>query len=576
MLAHEREHARRRDPLVQWLAAFNRCIFWFNPLAWWLERRLAMLAEEVCDNAVVARGHDPQEYSEYLLHQARAIQLADARLPLAGSTMGQGSLSKRISRLLEARPTFELNRRRAAAATALCAFAITALTACQLGRVEQAAPGQPTMNELEHRQAALSKQYGDRWKEVMRRARALTPEEVQPLLAKLKANPEDQDTYWTLLRYYESKGIVKDRGALWLWYIEHHPGSKLLSGNINPQYDPEGYVRGKALWQAHLKRPGATAEIYQRAADFLEGGDRQLAESVLRDGQKAYPADPRWASALGRHYARALLGFGETTPEQRALRTVSAQEAQSSYVRDVRLRLAESNDASVLALTARELLIWSRRPRTDGENADLDAQRLARTYVERALSIEPESKAANVMKALIAESERDLRAVELMKMSPTELEGITDTDRILLILSQLRRPWMQKPEEAEAKARELLDLAARNQSTALYGDAVFEANLILGKTALRRGEKRAAARYLIEAAGTPGSDRIWRGNIEMNLPRALVDWGERSVAAEFLERMAPKTVRSKELLGCAAEIRKGVNPDLRPTMSYMGCTQGPC
>jgi BlaR1 peptidase M56 len=33
VLTHELEHARRRDPLVQWLALLNRAIFWFHPLA---------------------------------------------------------------------------------------------------------------------------------------------------------------------------------------------------------------------------------------------------------------------------------------------------------------------------------------------------------------------------------------------------------------------------------------------------------------------------------------------------------------------------------------------------------------
>ncbi len=561
VLAHEREHARRRDPLVQWLAALNRCLFWFHPLAWWLERRLAMLAEEACDSAVVARGHDPRDYSEYLLHQARAIQLVGGRLPLAGSTMGEGSLSKRISRLLEARPVVELSRRRAAVATALCVFAITALTACQLGRVEKAAPGQPTMNELQHRQAAESMQFEAERKALVERARALTPEEAAALLAILKKNPEDRKTYLTLVRYYELKGIVKERGALWLWYIEHRPGGRILPGDINPQYDREGYVRGKGLWLAHLKRPGASAEIYQRAADFLEGGDKPLAESVLTAGRKTFPNDPRWARAFGMHYFRVL---------------IDAQEAQSPYGQKVRAQLAKSSDAGTLAQTAGLLLFASNPYGRDVKGTSSDASQLARTLVDRAASIEPSSSHVKRAKFLLAWFEVNNKAMQLARMSPAELATVPGSDRMMLILSQLRRPWMQKPEETETKARELLDLAARNQSAALYGDAVFEANLILGKAALRRGEKRTAAQYLLAAAGTPGSDWIRGGNIEMNLPRALIDWGERSVVAEFLDRMAPKTVRSKELRDWAAEIRKGVNPDLRPTMGYMGCTQGPC
>ena len=33
VLIHEDEHARHRDPMVQWLALLNRAIFWFHPLA---------------------------------------------------------------------------------------------------------------------------------------------------------------------------------------------------------------------------------------------------------------------------------------------------------------------------------------------------------------------------------------------------------------------------------------------------------------------------------------------------------------------------------------------------------------
>src|SRR5260370_42206188 len=67
VLTHEGEHARRRDSLVQWLALLNRALFWFHPVAWWLERHLSALAEEACDNVALERGHNPREYAEYLI-----------------------------------------------------------------------------------------------------------------------------------------------------------------------------------------------------------------------------------------------------------------------------------------------------------------------------------------------------------------------------------------------------------------------------------------------------------------------------------------------------------------------------
>ena len=104
VLTHENEHVRRRDPFVQSLALLNRAAFWFHPLAWWIERQLSVLAEEACDAAVLASGHDPFEYSEYLMDLARAMQQAGARLNFAGMTMPGVSLPRRIRRILEDAP----------------------------------------------------------------------------------------------------------------------------------------------------------------------------------------------------------------------------------------------------------------------------------------------------------------------------------------------------------------------------------------------------------------------------------------------------------------------------------------
>jgi beta-lactamase regulating signal transducer with metallopeptidase domain len=41
VLAHEEEHARRRDTLVAAIALVNRAIFWFHPLAWCCSGRSA-------------------------------------------------------------------------------------------------------------------------------------------------------------------------------------------------------------------------------------------------------------------------------------------------------------------------------------------------------------------------------------------------------------------------------------------------------------------------------------------------------------------------------------------------------
>jgi len=50
ILAHEVSHVRRHDAAINFAARLNRAIFWFHPLAWWLERKLAVTAEHACDD----------------------------------------------------------------------------------------------------------------------------------------------------------------------------------------------------------------------------------------------------------------------------------------------------------------------------------------------------------------------------------------------------------------------------------------------------------------------------------------------------------------------------------------------
>ncbi|HTS27316.1 MAG TPA: M56 family metallopeptidase [Bryobacteraceae bacterium] len=141
VLSHEQEHARRRDPMVQWLALFNRAIFWFHPLAWVLERRLSALAEEACDTAVLAAGYDPFDYTRYLLEMAQSVARSGARIQVLGMGMPGSFLAKRIRRILDVRPHPRLARPRMICAAIACA-AVSAVFAVSV--VDRRAPVQTT------------------------------------------------------------------------------------------------------------------------------------------------------------------------------------------------------------------------------------------------------------------------------------------------------------------------------------------------------------------------------------------------------------------------------------------------
>lgn len=559
VLTHEREHVRRRDPLVQWLAVLNRSIFWFHPLAWWLARKLSDLAEEVCDAAVLRRGHTPTDYAGYLIELARSIERAGARVSLMGTSIGGGTLACRIRRILEARPLPPLSRARAIIAAALCLFLVIVLLACRPEQPSTLVQGQPSMNELMHRRAAEREQGEKRRQAVMDEVQKMTPAQARALEAELKTNPQDRDKLIRLVRYYQYRLSGQGFSAITLWYIEHEP-TMPWSWNIDPAWDRAGYERGKKLWLAQLEKPGAGAAIYRNAAAFLEGGDKPLAEEVLLAAQKAHPNED-WVMPLGRHYAQALLGSTGPLAEFNVVRTLSMKEAHGEYAQSVRAQLAASNDPRLLRQTAQWLWSWGSRFLYRKENPlDFDVRALAKAYHERALALEPDPLAAVSLKLQLEETETSLR---LRNLPP---EQLSQAEKMKLLCYQLRHAVgpQKNPDEPEAKARELLALAAQNPNEPEYGNAIFFANMMLGQAAIRRGEKQQAARHLLAAAEAPPTDRLRYGYIDMTFARQLVDWGERAAVAQFLDRCARFNRRGKELAEWAAQLRQGLNPDLTP------------
>jgi beta-lactamase regulating signal transducer with metallopeptidase domain len=107
VLAHEGAHVRRRDGLIAALAAVNRCVFWFHPLAWMLERKLALLAEQACDEYCVAAMGDRQRYAHLLLEMALVVDGSQGRLRRHALTMAAASyIRQRIDSLLQEGRTF--------------------------------------------------------------------------------------------------------------------------------------------------------------------------------------------------------------------------------------------------------------------------------------------------------------------------------------------------------------------------------------------------------------------------------------------------------------------------------------
>ncbi len=67
ILAHEVQHALRRDNLAAAMHMVVEAIFWFHPLVWWMGSRLVEERERACDEEVLQLGNPPQIYAESIL-----------------------------------------------------------------------------------------------------------------------------------------------------------------------------------------------------------------------------------------------------------------------------------------------------------------------------------------------------------------------------------------------------------------------------------------------------------------------------------------------------------------------------
>ena len=102
VLAHELSHVVRKDAWTRALAAMHRSIFWFSPLAWWLERHLAVLAEQASDDAALHAGADRVFYAEVLLDFFEDMRSAVGRVRWEGVGMTHGKQAHaRVDRILD-------------------------------------------------------------------------------------------------------------------------------------------------------------------------------------------------------------------------------------------------------------------------------------------------------------------------------------------------------------------------------------------------------------------------------------------------------------------------------------------
>ena len=135
VLCHELAHVRRGDWLALIAAEFLRAVYWFNPLAWMVAKRLRDESERACDDEVMAQGVEGTDYAAELLALARILNAERPGWVTAPAMARRSSLERRVTAMV----TSNVNRQPIGRAPRVLTFAMIFAMAVIVGGFTTAA-----------------------------------------------------------------------------------------------------------------------------------------------------------------------------------------------------------------------------------------------------------------------------------------------------------------------------------------------------------------------------------------------------------------------------------------------------
>jgi len=352
VLAHEMAHVQRDDAGTLFLASLATCLFWFNPLSWFLQRQLAALAEEACDEAVISRESSPFEYANYLIDFASDVQLAGAL-----AITGNSRLKRRIERLFAETPHLHKGRK-------LISVLAIVLFVPALYLAAAAGPQQAQTPPLWPRENVT----------------ALSGDDVAKLESDLRAKPESLELRIELLAYYSAKGEEQPFANHMLWFIQQHPDLGTLSMaqgmfNMFGALSDESRARIQQAWDQAVALHPHSAPTLANAAEFLRTTNPERALDLLRQAESLEP--DQYGYQIASIYAAAETEALHPGTKLNNIHMSSETEAA------LRTELASSRDPALLAATGYLLVSLSHAGSTDLQfQSGID-------LIQRAISLDP-------------------------------------------------------------------------------------------------------------------------------------------------------------------------------------------
>jgi tetratricopeptide (TPR) repeat protein len=304
-LIHEMAHVRRGDPQTAFLASFAVCLFWPNPLVYWLRRQLVALAEEACDEAAL-RDFMPEEYARILIEFATEVGPKGRRLAAASTVAVRRSLIKtRLERIFSI-------RREVHGSQPLLRFLLTAIFVPALYLAASA--------RFDRQQTAM----GTEQAAVISIA---TQQQADQLESQLLRDPENLNIRGALMAFYVNQGNESAFTPHLLWVINQHPEASIAAMRIYHRRDSPLHRLPDALaahasasgdyeliskaWDNAVNEHPNSADVVFHAGLFIERNDPRSALDLFTRAAALTPADSRaqagYLHAIAVIYAAAIM-----------------------------------------------------------------------------------------------------------------------------------------------------------------------------------------------------------------------------------------------------------------------------
>jgi hypothetical protein len=480
-----------------------------------------------------------------------------------------------------------------------------AIAACRQQSLPTLAEEQQAVQRVEARQRErtalnnVQRAKADRINPAGAKARMLTPAQAAGLEEELSKRPDEFEIRLELLQFYdywaqkagmEASGIVQLRRKHILWFIQSHPADDLCAspllfvntGPADPLADPEGYAQGKAAWLSQVEKNGSSAAVLGNAAYFMQTTDKPLAENFILQAKRLQPDGP-WEMRLATLYGSMILGITAVRPasidnpglpvlEFQALSANTADQ-HTAVAESARRQMDAAKDFTLLLNVGRILL------QVPNITVDFDREPLAVRYLQSAEALSTSSDQKNQVRFWLNEANdrgRQRRIRQLPKEGRYEAAmALRDRDRFELFwdlaLSQYSHAGSFGPgnpdylrvwDQTAQYAVELASVSKKFRNDPDYGNAVFNANMMLAYVESKKGHVDGTLDYIHEALKAPTASNGGDLPFWAQVCRFLIEQGNREDVIAFLERFAQiDPFKRDDLLATAARLRNGQTPD---------------